>query len=70
MIKLCGVFQLGMIMVLIRRLLENQVREIRESFILIFLFEALLHRTDFFPGLGWLLTKTIWNEIKANWPAG
>jgi alpha-1,3-mannosyl-glycoprotein beta-1,2-N-acetylglucosaminyltransferase len=28
----------------------------------------LLHRTDFFPGLGWLLTKTVWNEIKANWP--
>lgn len=31
---------------------------------------TLLHRTDFFPGLGWLLTKTIWNEIKANWPSG
>ncbi|CAF3193350.1 unnamed protein product [Rotaria socialis] len=31
---------------------------------------TLLHRTDFFPGLGWLLKKTIWNEIKANWPAG
>ncbi len=35
-----------------------------------FVFKALLHRTDFFPGLGWLLTKNIWNEIKANWPAG
>jgi hypothetical protein len=33
-----------------------------------FSFEDLLHRTDFFPGLGWLLTKTVWNEIKANWP--
>ena len=31
---------------------------------------ALLHRTDFFPGLGWLLTKKIWNEIKSNWPKG
>jgi len=31
---------------------------------------TLLHRTDFFPGLGWLLTKNIWNEIKANWPTG
>jgi len=30
----------------------------------------LLHRSDFFPGLGWLLTKTIWNEIKDNWPKG
>jgi alpha-1,3-mannosyl-glycoprotein beta-1,2-N-acetylglucosaminyltransferase len=33
-------------------------------------FEDLLHRSDFFPGLGWLLTKTIWNEIKDNWPQG
>ncbi|CAF4274398.1 unnamed protein product [Rotaria sp. Silwood2] len=31
---------------------------------------TLLYRTDFFPGLGWLLKKTIWNEIKASWPAG
>lgn len=28
----------------------------------------LLHRSDFFPGLGWLLTKTVWNEIKQDWP--
>ncbi|CAF0904157.1 unnamed protein product [Adineta steineri] len=28
----------------------------------------LLHRSDFFPGLGWLLTKTVWNEIKDHWP--
>jgi len=33
-------------------------------------FEDLLHRSDFFPGLGWLLTKTVWNEIKDNWPQG
>ena len=33
-------------------------------------FEDLLHRSDFFPGLGWLLTKTVWNEIKTNWPKG
>ncbi|CAF1163801.1 unnamed protein product [Adineta steineri] len=31
---------------------------------------TLLHRTDFFPGLGWLLSQTIWNEIKGTWPAG
>ncbi|UJR10366.1 hypothetical protein I4U23_014571 [Adineta vaga] len=31
---------------------------------------TLLHRTDFFPGLGWLLPKTIWNEIKGKWPSG
>jgi hypothetical protein len=39
-------------------------------FLVLFLKKALLHRTDFFPGLGWLLTKTIWNEIKDNWPPG
>ncbi len=72
MIKLYGVYQHGMIMELIKKLLENQVKtkmNIQKNFIS-FIFKALLHRTDFFPGLGWLLTKTIWNEIKANWPAG
>ncbi|CAF0762431.1 unnamed protein product [Didymodactylos carnosus] len=29
---------------------------------------TLLHRTDFFPGLGWMLTKSLWNEIKGGWP--
>ncbi|XP_055348096.1 alpha-1,3-mannosyl-glycoprotein 2-beta-N-acetylglucosaminyltransferase-like [Paramacrobiotus metropolitanus] len=28
----------------------------------------LLHRTDFFPGLGWMLTKEIWNELEPKWP--
>ena len=35
----------------------------------IFLFSELLYRTDFFPGLGWMLEKTVWDEIKSNWPA-
>lgn len=35
-----------------------------------FFSEDLLHRSDFFPGLGWLLTKEVWNEIKNNWPKG
>jgi len=29
---------------------------------------AQLHRTDVFPGLGWMLTKEIWNDIRENWP--
>lgn len=29
-----------------------------------------LYRTDFFPGLGWLLTRKLWNELKPNWPLG
>lgn len=27
----------------------------------------LLYRTDFFPGLGWMLTKEIWAELSVKW---
>lgn len=27
-----------------------------------------LYRTDIFPGLGWMLTKAIYNELKDKWP--
>lgn len=27
-----------------------------------------LHRTDFFPGLGWMLTRSLWNELEPKWP--
>jgi len=27
-----------------------------------------LHRTDFFPGLGWMIIKKFWNEIGPKWP--
>ena len=27
-----------------------------------------LHRTDFFPGLGWMLTRNIWEELSPKWP--
>jgi alpha-1,3-mannosyl-glycoprotein beta-1,2-N-acetylglucosaminyltransferase len=30
----------------------------------------ILHRTDFFPGLGWLMSRRLWNEISARWPEG
>lgn len=26
------------------------------------------YRSDFFPGLGWMLTKALWNEIEPKWP--
>lgn len=29
----------------------------------------LLYRTDFFPGLGWLLVKEVWEELEPKWPA-
>ncbi|VDK64819.1 unnamed protein product [Onchocerca ochengi] len=29
---------------------------------------SLLHRTDFFPGLGWMLTSQLWEELKVKWP--
>ncbi|KAM7315863.1 alpha-1,3-mannosyl-glycoprotein 2-beta-N-acetylglucosaminyltransferase [Ixodes scapularis] len=27
-----------------------------------------LHRSDFFPGLGWMLTKDLWLELHTKWP--
>ena len=29
----------------------------------------LLYRSDFFPGLGWMLKKSVWTELKTKWPA-
>lgn len=28
----------------------------------------LLYRTDFFPGLGWMLTRELWAELAVKWP--
>lgn len=28
----------------------------------------LIHRSDFFPGLGWMLTREFWLEIRDKWP--
>lgn len=30
---------------------------------------ALLFRTDFFPGLGWMLLRETWAELEPKWPA-
>ncbi|KAA0702197.1 Alpha-1,3-mannosyl-glycoprotein 2-beta-N-acetylglucosaminyltransferase [Triplophysa tibetana] len=30
---------------------------------------SMLYRTDFFPGLGWMLTKDLWTELEPKWPA-
>jgi alpha-1,3-mannosyl-glycoprotein beta-1,2-N-acetylglucosaminyltransferase len=27
-----------------------------------------LYRSDFFPGLGWMLTKDLWQELSPKWP--
>jgi alpha-1,3-mannosyl-glycoprotein beta-1,2-N-acetylglucosaminyltransferase len=29
-----------------------------------------LYRSDFFPGLGWMMTKKLWRELGPKWPAG
>ncbi|XP_063228833.1 alpha-1,3-mannosyl-glycoprotein 2-beta-N-acetylglucosaminyltransferase isoform X2 [Bacillus rossius redtenbacheri] len=29
----------------------------------------MLHRTDFFPGLGWMLRRAVWEELAPKWPA-
>lgn len=28
----------------------------------------LLYRTDFFPGLGWMLSRDLWSELSVKWP--
>lgn len=28
----------------------------------------LLYRSDFFPGLGWMLKKSVWDELAPKWP--
>uniref|UniRef100_A0A7E4VHZ8 Alpha-1,3-mannosyl-glycoprotein 2-beta-N-acetylglucosaminyltransferase n=1 Tax=Panagrellus redivivus TaxID=6233 RepID=A0A7E4VHZ8_PANRE len=29
-----------------------------------------LYRSDFFPGLGWMFTKSFWDELAPKWPKG
>lgn len=29
---------------------------------------AQLYRSDFFPGLGWMMTRSIWEELMPKWP--
>lgn len=29
---------------------------------------SILYRSDFFPGLGWMLTKSTWDELSPKWP--
>ena len=31
---------------------------------------AALYRSDFFPGLGWLMTRALWSELEPKWPVG
>lgn len=28
----------------------------------------LLYRSDFFPGLGWMMSKELWDELGPKWP--
>ncbi|XP_045597661.1 alpha-1,3-mannosyl-glycoprotein 2-beta-N-acetylglucosaminyltransferase isoform X2 [Procambarus clarkii] len=29
---------------------------------------TILYRTDFFPGLGWMMTRELWDELGPKWP--
>ena len=31
---------------------------------------VVVFSSDYFPGLGWATSKTIWNELKPKWPLG
>lgn len=28
----------------------------------------MVHRSDFFPGLGWIMTRALWKELRPKWP--
>ncbi|KAF4739934.1 mannosyl (alpha-1,3-)-glycoprotein beta-1,2-N-acetylglucosaminyltransferase, partial [Perkinsus olseni] len=30
----------------------------------------MIYRTDFFPGLGWMLRSELWAEVRSRWPSG
>ena len=30
----------------------------------------ILYRSDFFPGLGWMIKKPLWDELRPKWPLG
>ncbi len=30
----------------------------------------LVYRSDFFPGLGWMMTRSLWFELRKKWPRG
>ena len=30
--------------------------------------KTLLYRSDFFPGLGWMMTRQLWDELEPKWP--
>ena len=30
----------------------------------------MVHRTDFFPGLGWMMLRSLWLEYREKWPYG
>eukprot|EP01038_Epipyxis_sp_PR26KG_P016164 gene16164-21976_t len=30
--------------------------------------EQQLYRSDFFPGLGWMMTRAVWDELSPKWP--
>lgn len=40
---------------------NGQARLVRDA--------AALYRSDFFPGLGWLMTRALWRELGPKWPA-
>ena len=35
----------------------------------VYMCVELLYRSDFFPGLGWLLLRHVWLELQPKWPA-
>ena len=32
------------------------------------MYAELLHRSDFFPGLGWMMLREVYLELRPKWP--
>ena len=48
----------------------SSAREIIIMFLNLKYKQGLVHRSDFFPGLGWMMLRTFWLEIRNSWPEG
>jgi alpha-1,3-mannosyl-glycoprotein beta-1,2-N-acetylglucosaminyltransferase len=45
---------------------EKRMTHVRKKFLI---YSGAIYRSDFFPGLGWLMPKKLWKEVSPMWPS-